>query len=133
MRTLESLYWYGVKLQQDPHATFKITQHDPYHPGNAISKTDALNAVIRKMNATNTDYLIGETAIMIRPGYRFRLCDALITNFHQPASTLILLVAAFIGPDWRKVYAAALDNEYRFLSYGDSSLLIPAVRANELV
>ena len=69
--------------------------------------------------------LVGETSIYIMPGYRSRLCTGLITNFHQPGSTLILLVAAFIGHDWQKVYQEALNNDYRFLSYGDSSLLLP--------
>jgi S-adenosylmethionine:tRNA ribosyltransferase-isomerase len=70
------------------------------------------------------DKIEGETSLYILPGYTFRICKALITNFHQPGSTLLLLVAALIGADWKKVYSEALDNQYRFLSYGDSSLLI---------
>ena len=81
------------------------------------------------MDRKQVDQLVGETAIFIRPGYKFRVCEALITNFHQPGSTLILLVAAFVGPDWRKIYHEALENNYRFLSYGDSSLLLPAFSA----
>jgi S-adenosylmethionine:tRNA ribosyltransferase-isomerase len=126
MRTLESLYWYGTKLLNDSRAAFKIEQNDPYDRDSTPSREDALYAVIKKMNEMNSNQLIGETAIMIRPGYRFQICEALITNFHQPASTLILLVAALIGPDWKRVYKEALENNYRFLSYGDSSLLIPA-------
>jgi S-adenosylmethionine:tRNA ribosyltransferase-isomerase len=81
--------------------------------------------VQQHLTRTNTEELIGETSIFIRPGYHFRVCRGLITNFHQPASTLILLVAAFIGEDWKRVYHEALEKDYRFLSYGDSSLLIP--------
>jgi S-adenosylmethionine:tRNA ribosyltransferase-isomerase len=77
------------------------------------------------MTRKNIHTLIGNTAIYIMPGYTFRICQGLITNFHQPGSTLMLLVAAFIGDHWKTVYEAALKNEYRFLSYGDSSLLLP--------
>lgn len=126
MRTLESLYWYGVKLMRDPNAAFAIGQSDPYVSREHLpSTTDALQAVRNQMSRLGTDSLTGETSIYILPGYTFRICRGLITNFHQPGSTLIVLVAAFIGPDWRKVYAEAMDNDYRFLSYGDSSLLLP--------
>ena len=125
MRTLESLYWYGVKLQSDSNASFTIEQEYPYQSENKFPKRQAIENVIAKMNDSKTDTLIGETSIFIKPGYQFRICNALITNFHQPASTLILLVAAFIGEDWRKIYYEALENNYRFLSYGDSSLLMP--------
>lgn len=126
MRTIESLYWYGVKLLKDPEALFSINQHDPYQTqGTLPSHVEALKAVITYMENHGKDSISGETAIYILPGYTFRICRALITNFHQPGSTLILLVAAFIGEDWKKVYDAALRNNYRFLSYGDSSLLIP--------
>ena len=80
------------------------------------------------MERNQLDLLTGETSIYIMPGYTFRVCEALITNFHQPGSTLILLVAAFIGEDWRQVYNESLANGYRFLSYGDSSLLIPRTK-----
>jgi S-adenosylmethionine:tRNA ribosyltransferase-isomerase len=82
---------------------------------------------LKRMDTRQIDTVTGETSIYIVPGYTFKVCNALITNFHQPASTLILLVAAFIGKDWKKVYEEALQNGYRFLSYGDSSLLIPEV------
>jgi S-adenosylmethionine:tRNA ribosyltransferase-isomerase len=78
------------------------------------------------MEVENQSYLIGHSSIYIYPGYDFKICEGIITNFHQPGSTLILLIAAFIGADWKKVYQEALQNNYRFLSYGDSSLLIPA-------
>ena len=126
MRTLESLYWYGVKLTTDPNATFSIRQTDPYETTGPLStRQEALQRVFDYMQFHDLDTLTGETAIYIMPGYTFRVCDALVTNFHQPASTLILLVAAFIGEDWRKVYSEAVDRGYRFLSYGDSSLLMP--------
>ena len=125
LRTLESIYWFGVKLIQDPTAEFDIDQQYAYTQSHPPKAADALEAVRRHMQTHNIETITGETAIYIIPGYRFRLCHGLITNFHQPSSTLILLVAAFIGDDWRKVYQEALANDYRFLSYGDSSLLLP--------
>lgn len=126
MRTLESLYWFGVKLLDDKNHEFKIDQNDPYLPYEKLpSSEEALKKVRDYMAANEIDPLIGETAIFIKPGYTFRICKGLITNFHQPASTLILLIAAFIGEDWRRIYTEAMDNNYRFLSYGDSSLLLP--------
>lgn len=125
MRTIESIYWYGVKLLSSPDISFKIDQGDPYATGSFPSKEESLSAVLDYMNVNRVDEITGETSIYIVPGYKFRICKALITNFHQPGSTLILLVAAFIGENWKKVYQSALDNNYRFLSYGDSSLLIP--------
>lgn len=126
MRTLESIYWYGVKLLQNPKADFAISQDEPYRSlENLPEVRSALEAVINRMEELQTDTLTGRTAIYIHPGYRFRVCQGLITNFHLPGSTLILLVAAFVGNDWKKIYNEALNNGYRFLSYGDSSLLIP--------
>ncbi len=126
LRTIESLYWYGVKLLQDPEAPFIISQQDPHqHQDTLPSSRAALTAVITYMDRHGVTSISGETSIFILPGYTFRICAALITNFHQPGSTLILLIAAFIGEDWKKVYHAALQNKYRFLSYGDSSLLMP--------
>jgi len=122
LRTMESVYWYGIKLSNDPTSKFLINQDDAYQL-KPIDKLKALNAVLKKMDDENTDQLIGETSIFILPGYNFKTCNALITNFHQPGSTLILLVAAFAGDDWKKVYDEALAKGYRFLSYGDSSLL----------
>ena len=127
MRTLESVYWFGVKLLKNPESTFIISQNDPYeYNGELPSKQEALSRVLKYMQDQKIEPLTGETSIYIMPGYTFRVCEALITNFHQPGSTLILLVAAFIGNDWKKVYDEALSNNYRFLSYGDSSLLIPS-------
>lgn len=126
MRTLESLYWYGVKLLQGDDTTFAVAKLAPYqHYDWLPDRNQAFEAVLRLMQQQQKNELIGETEIFIFPGYEFKVCDALITNFHQPGSTLILLVAAFIGEDWKKVYQYALDNQFRFLSYGDSSILIP--------
>lgn len=125
LRTLESLYWFGVKLLQDKSAAFTIAQEDPYTLTSSVTVQEAIGAVAAYMDRQGMDTLIGETALYIMPGYTFRVCKGLITNFHQPGSTLILLVAAFIGENWRRVYEEALQNNYRFLSYGDSSLLLP--------
>ncbi len=124
MRTLESLYWYGARLCQDPDAPFRVSQKDPYSL-KPVTVRESLEAVAARMEALNTDFLTGQTGIFLYPGYSFRICDGLITNFHLPGSTLILLVAAFAGEDWKKIYTEALENDYRFLSYGDSSLLLP--------
>jgi S-adenosylmethionine:tRNA ribosyltransferase-isomerase len=126
MRTIESIYWYGVKLLSNKEAQFYISQSEPYDNNkNLPTKEKALKAVLDYFDRNNLGEITGQTSIYIVPGYSFRICKALVTNFHQPGSTLILLVAAFIGEDWRHVYQSALDNNYRFLSYGDSSLLIP--------
>lgn len=125
MRTLESLYWFGARLCVDPEAKFDILQDDPYGRIPAPSTREALQAVLRYMDRHQLDLLMGRTAIYIMPGYTFRICRGLITNFHQPGSTLMLLVAALVGDDWKKIYTEALTQGYRFLSYGDSSLLLP--------
>jgi S-adenosylmethionine:tRNA ribosyltransferase-isomerase len=125
MRTLESVYWFGVKLLNDSKATFKINQHDPYTNKENPPTKDAIGAVKKFMERTNQKTIVGETSIFIRPGYQFKVCRGLITNFHQPGSTLMLLVAALTGEDWKKIYKEAMDTDYRFLSYGDSSLLFP--------
>lgn len=123
MRTLESLYWFGVRLHHKKE-DFYIQKDDPYAM-EAIPKADALQNVLRYMDTYQLHQLGGQTEIFLYPGYTFKMVDGLVTNYHLPNSTLILLIAAFIGEDWRKVYQEALNNEYRFLSYGDSSLLIP--------
>lgn len=126
LRTLESLYWFGVKLLQNPDAAFRIGKLEPYAYENdgLPALKEAVQAVMRRFERDQADELYGDTQIYIVPGYQFRVCDALITNFHQPASTLMLLVAAFTGGNhWRDIYCAAMDGGYRFLSYGDSSLL----------
>ncbi|MPR34950.1 S-adenosylmethionine:tRNA ribosyltransferase-isomerase [Salmonirosea aquatica] len=125
LRSLESLYWYGVKLLREESTEFWIEKLYPYSiPESEVpSARRSLEAVLHFMEKQNLSEITGETEIFIFPGYTFRLCKGLITNFHQPGSTLILLVAAFVGEDWKKIYQQALAHEYRFLSYGDSSLL----------
>lgn len=129
LRTLESLYWIGIKLmkKQQPEAEELILeQWEAYELAEeTISYTESIQSIINFMKQKETEEVFCRTSLIIVPGYRFRSASALITNFHQPQSTLLLLVAAFIGDDWKKVYQHALDNDYRFLSYGDSSLLIP--------
>jgi len=127
LRTLESLYWLGASLVQQPgQAALEVTQWQPYEENEpVISPESALNALLAHLEATGTDTLEASTRLLIAPGYRFRLVQGLITNFHQPESTLLLLVSALLGPNWRTVYDHALTHGYRFLSYGDSSLLLP--------
>jgi len=126
MRTMESLYWYGVKLLNTKENKFQIEKLEAYKykKSELPDKKESLEAVKKFMIEHQLETIQGQTEIYIFPGYTFRVCDGLITNFHLPGSTLILLVAAFIGEDWRKVYKEALNNNYRFLSYGDSSLLL---------
>jgi S-adenosylmethionine:tRNA ribosyltransferase-isomerase len=125
---LESLYWYGLKITKNPGKVlpFAIMQWEPYEnlPDPDISYETALKAIENSMTKRNADTLYGSTQLMIVPGYRIRSSRILITNFHQPQSTLLLLIAAFIGNDWEKAYAYALENNFRFLSYGDSCLFI---------
>lgn len=130
MRTLETLYWMGVKANLNPDATMsmlEVTQWEPYDnaESNLPDKKEALLALKQWMLAHETTTLIARTSILIAPGYKFRICNGLVTNFHQPKSTLLLLVSALIGDNWHKVYDHALQNDFRFLSYGDSSLLLP--------
>ncbi|NQZ76932.1 MAG: S-adenosylmethionine:tRNA ribosyltransferase-isomerase [Ekhidna sp.] len=122
MRTLESLYWYGVKLLNGENDFF-IQKEDPYRL-KALTRKDALLAVLEEMEKEGIEELRGQTEIFLYPGYDFKICDGLVTNYHLPGSTLILLIAAFVGNDWKKIYSEALANNYRFLSYGDSSLLL---------
>jgi S-adenosylmethionine:tRNA ribosyltransferase-isomerase len=127
MRSLESLYWFGVNLLEHGESEFLIAQNDPYRERTLplADTTESLHAVLKYLEVHRLDTLIGSTSIFILPGYSFKICKGLITNFHQPGSTLMLLVAAFVGDDWKKIYESALENNYRFLSYGDSSLLLP--------
>ena len=127
LRTLESLYWLGTKManhaSNQPGALI-VDQWQPYEsPSNTISTKESLKNILDYLRKHQLKNLYAKTNILIVPGYKFKVVSALVTNFHQPESTLILLVAAFIGEDWRKVYNYALENDYRFLSYGDGSLL----------
>ena len=123
MRTVESLYWFGVKLLTGGDERFQIEQWDPYSLEQNIAAADALQAILDFMQKNKLEVLSGTTSVLIAPGYRFHVVSGLITNFHQPNSTLLLLIAAFVGGDWKKIYDHALLNDYRFLSYGDSSIL----------
>ena len=125
MRTLESIYWFGARLLVNPQSEFNISQNDPYLHHHPPTKDQSLQAILSHMEKHHLTSITGTTSIFIYPGYKFKICRGLITNFHLPASTLILLVAAFIGNDWKKIYNEALQHNYRFLSYGDSSLLLP--------
>ncbi len=124
VRTLESLYWLGVQLinGEEPEGNFFIHQWEPYESEVKIPASEALQAIIDYLSRKGLEFIHGFTGIIIVPGYRFRICNVLITNFHQPKSTLLLLVAAFIGESWKKAYQFALENDFRFLSYGDSCL-----------
>ena len=130
MRTLESLYFLGVQLHDTLHSTphtlhhtLSVTQFEPYEMAHTLSTYEALQAIVEYLEQTGQDTLHAETQIMIKPGYVFHVVDQLITNFHQPKSTLLLLVSAFVGGDWHTIYDYALANDFRFLSYGDSSIL----------
>ena len=131
MRTLESLYFIGKRLLHTGITEYRDTeihvgQFEPYEEvqsDKVQSTKDVLQAIVDYLDATGQDTLHAETQIMIKPGYTFRVVNQLITNFHQPQSTLLLLVSAFVGEDWRKIYDYALSHDFRFLSYGDSSIL----------
>ncbi len=126
LRTLESLYWLGRKLAKNPdtpNQDLNIEQWEPYNNIDDIPTSDSLEAILEYLKIHKLSSIEFSTRLIIVPGYKFRLVNRLITNFHQPGSTLLLLVAAFIGDDWREVYKYALNNEFRFLSYGDSSIL----------
>ncbi|MCK8493515.1 S-adenosylmethionine:tRNA ribosyltransferase-isomerase [Spirosoma sp. RP8] len=127
MRALESLYWMGVRLLRNDPDPFRLDQHYAYQLAldEQPPAEQAIQAVLRYLVDTEQESIVAHTGIYITPGYRFKLCKGIITNFHQPGSTLILLIAALIGEDWKRVYEEALGNDYRFLSYGDSSLLLP--------
>lgn len=127
VRTLESLYWFGVQLHHDPTLThMHIRQWDPYTlDSRGLLHAQAYGNILRWMERHGTDTLDGATQLMIAPGYRYRVINGLVTNFHQPKSTLLLLVSALVGDRWHEVYNHALSNGYRFLSYGDSCLFLP--------
>ena len=130
LRTIESLYWLGRRSElrsgymNETGVPLSISQWEPYETNTKdISAKDSLQTLLSWMNDNKLDRLIARTQILIAPGYQFKIVKGLVTNFHQPQSTLLLLVAALIGDNWRKVYDHALQNDFRFLSYGDGSLL----------
>ncbi len=125
VRTLESLYWFGVKLENNPDAAFHIQQFDPYLNENEnLPAEKAIQNFLAYLNRNNLETISGFTQLMIAPGYTFRMIKGMITNFHQPRSTLLLLISAWLGDDWKKVYDYAMQNDFRFLSYGDSCLFL---------
>ena len=130
VRTLESLPWLGNSILLNPDAALHVTQWQPYDDSREINAVEALEAIINRMDEEKSDELTASTAIMIAPGYRWQIVNHIVTNFHQPNSTLLLLVASFLGrrdntpEEWRHIYNEALSHDYKFLSYGDSSLLL---------
>lgn len=122
VRTLESIYYAGVKCIENGQPE-DIDQWDPYTRDYQYTMKESLDAIIDYLQSHNLDNLTVETRIIIVPGFRFRVVDMLVTNFHQPQSTLLLLISAFVNSDWKTIYNYALLNDFRFLSYGDSSLL----------
>lgn len=126
VRTIESVYWFGVKLGQHPHLdAMHVKQWDPYELAEvALPADQAYRNVLNWMDDNELDHLDGDTQLMIAPGYTYHVINGLITNFHQPKSTLLLLVSALIGDAWRDCYQYALDHDFRFLSYGDSCLFL---------
>ncbi len=122
LRTLESIYYLAVKISSGESIDF-IEQYPYQNDEKYFNRREVCKIILEFMKNSNIEKINFKSSLFIIPGYEFKLCDQLITNFHYPKSTLILLIAAFIGEDWRKVYNFALDNNYRFLSYGDSSLL----------
>jgi S-adenosylmethionine:tRNA ribosyltransferase-isomerase len=130
VRTLESLYYIGKHLtpntspRGEGNCNFHVSQWAPYETHSELSTQDALQSILDYLDANNLTTLHAETQIMIKPGYQFRVVNGIITNFHQPKSTLLLLVSAFVGGNWKEIYDYALKNDFRFLSYGDSSLLL---------
>ena len=129
VRTLESLYYMGCKLLENPNLTeeqLHVNQWEPYeNGGKTASVRSAIEAILQWLDRNGIATLHSSTQIIIAPGYEYKIVKMLVTNFHQPQSTLLLLVSAFVHGDWHKIYDYALSHDFRFLSYGDSSLLIP--------
>ena len=132
VRTLESLYYIGVMIHKNPNVALEdlhVPQWMPYEyaaeAGEKLTAAESLQAILNYMDRNGMQVLHTATQIIIAPGYNYNIVRAIVTNFHQPQSTLLLLVSALIGDDWKRVYDYALQHDFRFLSYGDSSLLIP--------
>lgn len=129
VRTLESLYYIGVYLSNHPDASeeeMHVQQWTPYNSeNNKLTTIESLHHILNYLNNHHLDSLKTSTCIIIVPGYKFHIVKMMVTNFHQPQSTLLLLVSAFVNGNWKEIYNYALENDFRFLSYGDSSLLIP--------
>ena len=130
-RTIESLYWLGIKVQQQPdlaQAELVIRQWDAYELPGQTNPKEALTALLRWMEVRELNELVTTTQLLITPGYDWRIAKGLITNFHQPESTLLLLIASLVGDDWKRIYNYALEHGFRFLSYGDGCLLWPQAK-----
>lgn len=127
VRTIESVYWFGVKLSRNSKLdAMHVMQWDPYELESlSVSTEHAYKNVLQWMEEQGIEQLEGDTQLMIAPGYRYHVISGLITNFHQPKSTLLLLVSALVGDAWKECYRYALDHQFRFLSYGDSCLFLP--------
>ena len=126
VRTIESLYWLGVKTLRDQTTIDydpSVGQWEPYDTATTVGSKEALEALLQLLRRRKKHIIHASTSIMIVPGYDFKITNGMITNFHQPHSTLLLLVSAWVGIDWKKIYSFALENDFRFLSYGDCSLL----------
>ncbi len=124
LRAMESIYWLGVKVKEGLlDDSYYVSQWEPYELNSNTMADEAFKALYEYMSEKGISTLTASTQIMIVPGYEIKTCNALITNFHQPRSTLLLLVAAIVGNDWKRIYQYALDHGFRFLSYGDSNLL----------
>ncbi len=126
-RSLESIYWLGIQLLTGKFNIENplIEQWDAYGLATGFSRKESLEAILKYLEKNQLDRLSASTGIMISPGYKFQMTDGLITNFHQPSSTLLMLISTLVGDSWREIYDYALSNKFRFLSYGDSSLLFP--------
>lgn len=125
VRTLESLYYIGVQLKEGKgEEALRVSQWAPYVVQHEYDTCEILNEILKYLDRMQTDTLHADTQIMIRPGYKFRVINGMITNFHQPKSTLLLLVSAFVDGNWKSIYDYAMSHDFRFLSYGDSSLLL---------
>lgn len=127
VRTMESLYWFGVQLRHNAELEYMhVSQWDPYTLDDCgMDYAEAYGNILEWMECNGVEDMMGETQLMIAPGYRYRTITGMVTNFHQPKSTLLLLVSAFIGDRWKEAYRYALDHGFRFLSYGDSCLFMP--------
>jgi len=127
VRTIESLYWHGVKLieNKETETDINILQWEPYQKHQTIGAKESLQAIIDRMDKEDIDLLCGQTQIIIAPSYKYRIVKAMVTNFHQPKSTLLLLVSAMIGEKWKECYKFALENDFRFLSFGDACYFEP--------
>ena len=128
VRTLESLYYLGLKIAANPdisESQLHVSQWEPYSTDSQLTAAESLDHILQWLDANQQSVVHASTQIIIAPGYEYKIVNMLVTNFHQPQSTLLLLVGALVKGDWRKIYDYALSHDFRFLSYGDSSLLIP--------